>query len=119
MTLTAGAKLLDFGLAKLKQQMQPAAALSSMPTDADVTAKGAILGTLHTCPLNNWKGKKPTRNRTSLHSVRCFTRWRQGKKAFQGKTQASLIASILASQRRLGRLPFNVRAASEYRESHA
>ena len=42
-----------------------------------------------------------------------------GKKVFQGKTQASLIASILASQRRLGRLPFNVRAASEYRESHA
>ena len=42
-----------------------------------------------------------------------------GKKAFQGKTRASLIASILASQRRLGRLPFNVRVASEYRESHA
>src|SRR5262245_32161665 len=46
MLTKSGAKLLDFGLAKLKQEMQPAATLSSLPTNAEVTAKGAILGTL-------------------------------------------------------------------------
>src|ERR1700751_4269736 len=46
MLTKSGAKLLDFGLAKLKQETQPVATLSSMPTNADVTAKGAILGTL-------------------------------------------------------------------------
>jgi eukaryotic-like serine/threonine-protein kinase len=39
-------KVLDFGLAKLKQEKHAIGALSSLPTNADVTAKGAILGTL-------------------------------------------------------------------------
>src|SRR5262249_36295049 len=46
MLTKSGAKLVDFGLAKLKQQAQPVATLSSLPTNADVTAKGTILGTL-------------------------------------------------------------------------
>src|SRR5262249_41510299 len=45
MLTKSGAKLLDFGLAKLKQQAQPTT-LSGIPTNADVTAKGTILGTL-------------------------------------------------------------------------
>jgi serine/threonine protein kinase len=55
MLTKSGAKLLDFGLAKLKQQMEPVAAFSSMPTAADVTAKGAILGTLqYINVVRNW-----------------------------------------------------------------
>jgi serine/threonine protein kinase len=45
MLMKPGAKLLDFGLAKLKQADQPAT-LSALPTRADMTAQGTILGTL-------------------------------------------------------------------------
>src|ERR1051325_549272 len=45
MLTKSGAKLLDFGLAKLRQQAQ-STSLSGIPTNADVTAKGTILGTL-------------------------------------------------------------------------
>ena len=37
-----GAKLLDFGLAKLKHEVEPAPTLSALPTNADVTAKGTM-----------------------------------------------------------------------------
>jgi eukaryotic-like serine/threonine-protein kinase len=50
MLTKSGAKLLDFGLAKLRLEASPAAALSALPTatakDA-ITAEGTILGTLH------------------------------------------------------------------------
>ncbi|MBI4474814.1 MAG: serine/threonine protein kinase, partial [Acidobacteria bacterium] len=45
MLTKTGAKLLDFGLAKLKPADQPTT-LSALPTRADITAHGAILGTL-------------------------------------------------------------------------
>src|SRR5262245_39154225 len=44
MLTKTGAKLLDFGLAKSKSS--PVTSLSQMPTRADVTAHGTILGTL-------------------------------------------------------------------------
>jgi len=119
MLTKSGAKLLDFGLAKLKQQMQPVATLSSLPTDADVTAEGAILGTLQYMAPERLEGREADARSDTLAFGAMLYEMATGKKAFQGKTQASLIASILASQRRLGRLPFNVRVASEYRESHA
>jgi len=43
----SGAKLLDFGLAKLKQEATPAVSLSQRPTaESGMTAEGTILGTL-------------------------------------------------------------------------
>ena len=43
----SGAKLLDFGLAKLKQEATPVASLSQRPTaESAMTAEGTILGTL-------------------------------------------------------------------------
>ena len=46
MLTKSGAKLLDIGLAKLKQESEPAATMSALATNAGVTAKGTILGTL-------------------------------------------------------------------------
>ena len=47
MLTKSGTKLLDFGLAKLKPAVAPAAGLSGLPTVADaITAEGTILGTL-------------------------------------------------------------------------
>jgi len=45
----SGAKLLDFGLAKLKQEATPVASLSQRPTaESGMTAEGTILGTCNT-----------------------------------------------------------------------
>jgi len=46
MITKSGAKLLDFGLAKLRQDAQAPTALSALPTNAAMTAQGTILGTL-------------------------------------------------------------------------
>src|SRR5438034_849034 len=46
MLTKSGAKLLDFRLAKLKQDAHPSSTLSEWPTNASMTAQGAILGTL-------------------------------------------------------------------------
>jgi eukaryotic-like serine/threonine-protein kinase len=46
MLTKSGAKLLDFGLAKLRPQAHPAGKLSELPTNASITASGTILGTL-------------------------------------------------------------------------
>src|SRR5467141_63327 len=47
MLTKSGAKLLDFGLAKLKHDAAPATPLSQLPTADDaITAQGTILGTL-------------------------------------------------------------------------
>lgn len=42
MLTKSGAKLLDFGLAKITQEPQPHAALSALPTNASLTAQGTI-----------------------------------------------------------------------------
>src|SRR5438132_8757656 len=46
MLTKSGAKLLDFGLAKLRQDVQPANALSTLPTNPAMTGDGMILGTV-------------------------------------------------------------------------
>src|SRR6202051_602480 len=47
MLTKSGTKLLDFGLAKLRQEASPATPLSQLPTVNDtITAQGTILGTL-------------------------------------------------------------------------
>jgi serine/threonine protein kinase len=47
MLTKSGSKLLDFGLAKLRQEAAPATPLSELPTQQDaITAEGAIVGTL-------------------------------------------------------------------------
>ena len=119
MLTKSGAKLLDFGLAKLKLETQPVTTLSAMPTNADVTAKGAILGTLQYMSPEQLEGQEADARSDIFAFGTMLYEMVTATKAFEGKSQASLIASILASQRRLGRLPFNVRVASEYRESHA
>lgn len=51
-----GSKLLDFGLAKLKQDAEPSS-LSSLPTQASMTAHGTILGTLQYMSPEQLEGK--------------------------------------------------------------
>src|SRR6202047_3816555 len=59
MLTKAGAKLLDFGLAKLRQEEAPATPFSELPTvNNAITAEGTILGTLQYMAPEQVEGKE-------------------------------------------------------------
>jgi len=92
----AGAKLLDFGLAKLG--VAPASALAGLPaavTREHLTAQGTILGTFQYMAPEQLEGKDAD-TRTDIFSFGAVVyEMATGKKAFEGKSQASLVAAIL------------------------
>ncbi|HEV8337424.1 MAG TPA: protein kinase [Candidatus Polarisedimenticolia bacterium] len=92
-----GAKLLDFGLAKLrKPEGDAAAGLSSLATEArELTAQGTILGTFQYMAPEQLEGK-PADARSDLFAFGAVLyEMSTGRKAFEGKSQASLIAAIM------------------------
>ena len=96
MLTKSGAKLLDFGLAKLKQGTAPAAALSGLPTGDDpITAEGTILGTLQYMSPEQLRGQQVD-HRSDLFSFGAVAyEMATGAAAFAAPDQASLIAAIL------------------------
>src|SRR6202162_5401287 len=97
MLTKSGTKLLDFGLAKLKQEVAPAnVQLSQLPTANDpLTAQGTIVGTLQYMAPEQLEGKEVDA-RTDIFAFGAIVyEMATGKKAFEGKSQASLIAKIL------------------------
>jgi eukaryotic-like serine/threonine-protein kinase len=102
MLTKAGAKLMDFGLAKATPT---AVDLSSSPTISQplptdpqrepLTAKGTIVGTFQYMAPEQIEGKE-TDARSDIFSFGAVLyEMATGKKAFEGKSQASLIAAIL------------------------
>jgi serine/threonine protein kinase len=96
MLTKSGAKLLDFGLAKLKQNVAPATPESQFPTmKSAITGEGTILGTLQYMAPEQVEAKEVDA-RTDIFSFGAVVyEMATGKRAFEGKTQASLIAKIL------------------------
>ena len=96
MLTKSGAKLLDFGLAKLKQEASPAARhLAASDARRDLTAQGTILGTLQYMAPEQVEGKEVDA-RTDIFAFGAVVyEMATGKKAFEGKTQASVMAKIL------------------------
>jgi eukaryotic-like serine/threonine-protein kinase len=97
MLTKTGTKLLDFGLAKLKQEVAPAnVQLSQLPTANDpLTAQGTIVGTLQYMAPEQLEGKEVDA-RTDIFAFGAVVyEMATGKRAFEGKSQASLIAAIL------------------------
>ena len=100
MLTKSGTKLLDFGLAKLKQEAAPAnVPLSDLPTAKDpLTAQGTILGTLQYMAPEQVEGKEVDA-RTDIFAFGAVVyEMATGKKAFKGKTQASVIGAIMSSE---------------------
>src|SRR6267154_1209529 len=99
MLTKTGTKLLDFGLAKLKQEVAPAnAQLSELPTANDpLTAQGTIIGTLQYMAPEQLEGKEADA-RTDIFAFGAVVyEMATGKRAFEGKSQASVISAIMSS----------------------
>ena len=101
MLTKGGTKLLDFGLAKLAQDGTAVTPESQLPTIKDaVTAQGTILGTLQYMAPEQVEGKTDQIDaRTDIFAFGVVVyEMATGKKAFEGKTSASLIAKILETE---------------------
>jgi eukaryotic-like serine/threonine-protein kinase len=96
MLTKSGTKLLDFGLAKLRGPQAAVANLSALPTEgSNLTAQGTILGTLQYMAPEQLEGKEADA-RTDIFAFGVVVyEMATGKKAFEGMSQASLIAKIL------------------------
>jgi len=95
MLTKAGAKLLDFGLAKWKPSAS-APAHSQLPTETDpITARGTILGTLRYMAPEQLEGKEADARTDIFAFGAVIYEMAAGKRAFEGKSQASVIAKIL------------------------
>jgi len=99
-----GAKLLDFGLAKLKASDSTSgeaqvAGLSTLRTEhKDLTAEGTIMGTFQYMAPEQLEGKE-TDARSDIFALGAVIyEMATGRRAFAGKSQASLIAAILAAE---------------------
>ncbi len=100
MLVKSGAKLLDFGLAKLQAAETPTN-LSALPTEqANLTAEGTILGTLQYMAPEQLEAEEAD-SRTDIFAFGAVVyEMATGKKAFEGKSQASLIAAIMGQEPR-------------------
>jgi serine/threonine protein kinase/dipeptidyl aminopeptidase/acylaminoacyl peptidase len=96
MLTKTGTKLLDFGLAKLAREAAPVTPESQLPTmKSAITAQGTILGTLQYMAPEQVEGKEADA-RTDMFAFGVVVyEMATGKKAFEGTSQASLIAKIL------------------------
>jgi Tol biopolymer transport system component len=96
-----GAKLMDFGLAK---EVKPANAPSSGLTETiaglaqPLTAEGMIVGTFQYMSPEQIEGKEATARSDIFALGAVLYEMATGKQAFEGKTQASIVAAILASE---------------------
>jgi eukaryotic-like serine/threonine-protein kinase len=103
MLTRGGAKLLDFGLAKLHGTgpADSSSSLSALATGGrNLTAEGTILGTLQYMAPEQLEGKEADA-RTDIFAFGVLVyEMATGKKAFEGRSQASLIAAILKEEPR-------------------
>src|SRR5206468_5599414 len=103
MLTKSGAKLMDFGLARSTGLAAPAsgsgasmAALTRSPTMAQpLTAEGTIVGTFQYMSPEQLEGKEADA-RSDVWALGCMLyEMATGHRPFEGKSQASLIGSIM------------------------
>jgi serine/threonine-protein kinase len=96
----AGAKLLDFGLAKLIAPCGAAVAIqSSLPTQTSpATEKGTILGTLAYMAPEQLEGKDADARSDLFSFGAMLYEMLTGRRAFEGTSPASVISAIMTSQ---------------------
>jgi Tol biopolymer transport system component len=106
-------KVLDFGLAKV---VEPHAATadagaSSLPTAADMTEVGVVLGTAAYMSPEQARGQ-PVDKRTDLWAFGCvFYEMLTGKRAFDGRDSVEILAAVIRGQPDWAALPEDLPAA--------
>jgi dipeptidyl aminopeptidase/acylaminoacyl peptidase len=98
MLTKGGVKLLDFGLAKTLVPHAERAGLTSLPTMASpqhLTQQGTILGTFQYMAPEQLEGGEADARSDIFAFGAVLYEMATGRKAFDGKSQASLIGSIL------------------------
>ena len=96
MLTKSGAKLLDFGLAKMSSAETNAGGLSALPTEAQpLTKEGSLLGTFQYMAPEQLEGKEADARTDIFAFGAVLYEMLTGKRAFEGKSQASLIGAIL------------------------
>ncbi len=95
MLTKSGAKLLDFGLAKLALPGSSLAAASTLAAHAPLTSEGTILGTIQYMAPEQLEGKEVD-GRSDIFAFGAIVHEMiTGTRTFVGSSQASLIAAIL------------------------
>src|SRR5262245_11559318 len=100
MLLKSGAKLLDFGLAKLSAPEAPdATQLSAQPTaDRPLTGQGTILGTFQYMAPEQLEGKEADARTDVFALGNLLYEMATARPAFSGRSRASLISAILKDE---------------------
>jgi Tol biopolymer transport system component len=101
MLTKSGAKLLDFGLAKLRDPASVEGVDSMLPTQAQpLTEEGKIVGTYPYMAPEQLEGEKADARTDIFAFGAVLYEMVTGHRAFEGKSRASLIAAILSSEPR-------------------
>jgi Tol biopolymer transport system component len=96
MLTKAGAKLLDFGLAKRETPAVAGAGLSVLPTTPpNLTTQGTILGTFQYMAPEQLEGREADARTDIFAFGTVLYEMVTGRKAFEGKSQVGLIGAIL------------------------
>src|SRR5262249_36975368 len=97
-----GAKLMDFGLAKASNAVDPTsgltATLETPQASHPLTAAGTIVGTFHYMAPEQVEGKEADARSDIFSLGAVLYEMASGRRAFSGKSHASIVAAILASE---------------------
>ena len=102
MLTKSGAKLMDFGLAKATPAQAPPASSLTMTLPGPsagqpLTAQGMVLGTFQYMSPEQLEGKEADARSDIFALGAVLYEMASGRRAFTGKSQASIVAAILAS----------------------
>jgi eukaryotic-like serine/threonine-protein kinase len=98
MLTSGGAKLLDFGLAKLAAPLASLATLTATKRESPVTEQGTIVGTFQYMSPEQVEGKELD-GRSDIFSLgSVLYEMLTGKKRFEGKSQLSVASAILEQE---------------------
>src|SRR5512136_3116228 len=99
MLTKGGTKLMDFGLARSTRLSPVVGGLSGSPTGSrPITAEGTIVGTFQYMAPEQLEGKEADA-RADLWALGCVLyEMATGRRAFEGTSQASLIAAIMTTE---------------------
>jgi serine/threonine protein kinase len=103
MLTKSGAKLMDFGLAKAGSASGPPSSsltmtISGPSADQPLTARGMVVGTFQYISPEQLEGKDADARSDIFALGAVLYEMATGRRAFTGKSQASIVAAILASE---------------------